>query len=170
LIATQWIHFNDSINRKQFVVYSVNGFSALEWIDDGQSYFLADSALQNDQERMRFHIRPNRLNSGVAMIQSALPFHQQIQNGVSVTEWNGNSIAFIEQKNYSLPELAEIDYLVIGKNSININKLRNALNVKLVILDGSNSSWYVNQWKEFCDKKNISFHAVLEKGAFVLTE
>jgi competence protein ComEC len=170
LIATQWIHFNDSINRKQFVVYSVNGFSALEWIDDGQSYFLADSALQNDQERMRFHIRPNRLNSGVAMIQSALPFHQQIQNGVSLTEWNGNSIAFIEQKNYSLPELAEIDYLVIGKNSININNLRNALNVKLVILDGSNSSWYVNQWKEFCDKKNISFHAVLEKGAFVLTE
>jgi competence protein ComEC len=170
LIATQWIHFNDSINRKQFVVYSVNGFSALEWIDDGQSYFLADSALQNDQERMRFHIRPNRLNSGVAMIQSALPFHQQIQNGVSLTEWNGNSIAFIEQKNYSLPDLAEIDYLVIGKNSININKLRNALNVKLVILDGSNSSWYVNQWREFCAMKNISFHAVLEKGAFVLTE
>lgn len=170
LMVTQWFHFYDSINRQQFVVYSVNGFSAMEWIDDGQSFFLGDSALMHDQERMRFHIRPNRLNSGVTMIHTQLPFLKALDERVRITQWKGNSIAFIERKNYSLPELAEIDYLVVGKNSIQIRKLVNPLNVKKVILDGSNSRWYMNQWKEFCDKKNISFHAVLDQGAFVLTE
>ncbi len=170
LIATQWIHFNDSIKRKQFVVYSVNGFSAMEWIDNGQSYFMGDSALLHDQERMRFHIRPNQLNSGVTMVHINLPFQKELQHGVSISQWNGNSIAFIQHKNYSLPELAEMDYLVVAKNSINTNKLVNPLKVKKVILDGSNSTWYIHQWKEFCAKKNISLHAVLEEGAFVLTE
>ncbi len=170
LIVTQWFHFNDSVDRRQFVVYSVNGFSAMEWIDNGQSYFMGDSALLHDQERMRFHIRPNHLNSGVEMVYTNLPFKKELQKGVSVSHWNGNSIAFIQHKNYSLPELAEMDYLVVAKNSINTNKLVNPLNVKKVILDGSNSSWYIKQWKEFCAKKNISLHTVLEDGAFVLTE
>lgn len=170
LIVTQWIHFQDSINRKQFVVYSVNGFSAMEWMDDGQSYFLADSALIHDQERMRFHIRPNRLNSGVIKVNTQLPFEKEIQKDVRITHWNGNSIAFVQHKNYWLPELAEIDYLVVGKNSIDIRKLDGPLKVKKVILDGSNSRWYANQWKEFCADQHISFHAVLEEGAFVLTD
>ena len=142
----------------------------MEWIDNGQSYFMGDSALLHDQERMRFHIRPNRLNSGVEMVHINLPFQKELQEGVSISKWNGNSIAFIQHKNYSLPELAEMDYLVVAKNSINIKKLVNPLEVKKVILDGSNSTWYINQWKEFCAKKNISLHAVLEEGAFVLTE
>jgi competence protein ComEC len=170
LIATQWIHFRDSIDRHQFVVYSVNGFSAMEWIDNGQSYFLGDSTLAKDQDRIRFHIRPNRLNSGVAETHSQFPFQKEIENGVRVAQWNGNAIAFIEHKNYSLSELAEIDYLVIGKNSVRTSKIDKPLNVKKVILDGSNSRWYINQWKAICEKQNISFHPVLDEGAFVLTE
>lgn len=170
LITSQWIHFHDSVNHQQFVVYSVNGFSAMEWITNGQSYFMGDSALVQDQERMRFHIRPNRLNSGVTTINTHLPFQKEIQKDVHVTHWNGNSIVFVQHENYSLTELAEIDYLVVGKNSIDIRKLDSPLNVKKVILDGSNSRWYANQWKEFCADQHISFHAVLEEGAFVLTD
>jgi len=170
LITTQWIHFNDSIKRQQFVVYSVTGFSAMEWIDDGQSYFMADSALIQDQERMRFHIRPNRLNSGVSMIHSQSPFQTELEKGVHLSFWKENTIAFIDRKHDLLPEFAKIDYLVIGKNSINANKSGNHLNVKKVILDGSNSPWFIHQWKKYCAEQNISFHAVSEEGAFVLTE
>jgi hypothetical protein len=104
------------------------------------------------------------------MIRSQSPFQRELENGVRVAHWNGNTIAFIDRKNYSLPELAEIDYLVIGKNSMNANKSGNHLNVKKVILDGSNSRWYIHQWKQYCAEQNIAFHAVLDEGAFVLTE
>jgi len=170
MMITQWNHFRNAVSRQQFVVYSVNGFSALEWMEDGQSYFMADSALIRDQERMRFHIRPNRLNSGVVVIHEQVPFKREFEKGVHMVQWKGNSIAFVEQKNFSLPELTEIDYLVIGKNSINTKNLPKRLKVKKVILDGSNSGWYVDRWKAISKQENLTVYAVLEEGAFILTE
>ncbi len=168
--VTQWVHFHESVRQQQFVVYSVNGFSAMEWMSHGQSYFLADSALAKDQERIRFHIKPYRLNSGISKVHLLLPFRSEVTKGVSLFSWNGSSLAFVQHKNYSLPELAEIDYLVVGKNSVDINKLSKHVKVKKVILDGSNSRWYLNRWKEVAKQKNISVHSVLEDGAFVLTD
>ncbi len=170
LTISQWMHFNESVNRQQFVVYSVNGFSAMEWMDNGQSYFYGDSAFMHDQERVRFHVRPNRLNSGITFINHQVPFQWELEKGVSVAQWNGNSIAFIQQKNYSLPDLAEIDYLVVGKNAINMHQLPDQLKVKKVILDGSNSRSYVNRWKAISKKEDIAVHDVIEDGAFILTK
>lgn len=170
LVFTQWIHFNESINRQQFVVYSVNGFSAIEWMENGQSYFVGDSAFIQDQERMRFHVRPNRLNSGISQVSFNLPFYKELEEGVSMAQWNGNSIVFIQHKNFSLPELAKIDYLVVGKNAINPNLLPVHLKVKKVILDGSNSRRYVNQWRKVSESRHIEMHAVADDGAFILTK
>ncbi len=167
--VTQWVHFRESVNQQQFVVYSVNGFSAMEWMSHGQSYFVADTALLMDQERLRFHIKPNRLNSGVSKVHLQVPFQIEVEGEVSLFHWNGSSVAFVERKKYSLPQLAEMDYLVIGKNAVNINQVGADLRVKKVILDGSNSRWYVDRWKGVSKQKNISVHAVLEDGAFVLT-
>ena len=170
LVVTQWLHFQHSISRQQFVVYSVNGMSAMEWINHGQSYFLGDSALTHDQDRMRFHIRPNRLNSGVTTVHENLPFQKEFSSGVRIAQWNGKTIALIQQKNYSLPGLAEIDYLVVGKNSINLYELPDPLKVKYVVLDGSNSRRYIKQWREISRKQTVVVHAVLEDGAFILIE
>jgi competence protein ComEC len=170
LSITQWMHFNESINREQFVVYSVNGLSAYEWMEHGQSYFVGDSAFIQDQERVRFHVRPNRLNSGITRIHAHIPFYKELKEGVSLARWNSNTIVFIQHRNFSLPELAKIDYLVVGKNAINTNLLPVQLKVKKVILDGSNSRWYVNQWRDVSGKKGIAVHAVADEGAFILTK
>jgi len=170
LTVTQWMHFHDSVNRQQFVVYSVNGFSVVEWMDRGQSYFYGDSAFAQDQERVRFHVRPNRLSSGVAKVDTRAPFRKDLPDGVSLALWQGKSIAFIWDKNYSLPQWTEIDYLVVAKNALNVRRFPDHLKVKKIILDGSNSRWYINQWKTISEKENISLHAVLDDGAFILTE
>ncbi len=170
LVITQWIHFMESVNRQQFVVYSVNGFSAMEWMENGQSYFVGDAAFIQDQEKVRFHVRPNRLNSGIRQVSYNLPFYRELEEGVSMASWKGNSIVFVQHKNFSLPELVKIDYLVVGKNAINPNRLPVHLKVKKVILDGSNSRWYVNQWRAFSESRNIEVHAVADDGAFILTK
>jgi len=56
-----WMHFNEEVNAKRLVVYQVPGHSAIDLIENGQSLFLADSALMINDERIRFHIRPNRI-------------------------------------------------------------------------------------------------------------
>ena len=170
LTVSQWIHFKRFINQRQFVVYNVNGFSAMEWIDNGQSYFWVDSAFAQNQERVRFHIGPNRLNSGVTSIHSMIPFQKELGSGVHLFQWNGKSIVFIRNKNYVLPKSVEIDYLVVGKNAIKTKGLSDSIKVKKVILDGSNSKNYVRQWKEVLKKEKIAVHAVAEEGAFILTK
>jgi competence protein ComEC len=170
LSVTQWVHFRESIMRQQFVVYSVNGISAMEWMENGQSYFMGDSSFIQDQERVRFHVRPNRLNCGISHVQYSPPFYLELEKGVGVARWKGNSIVFIDQKNYSIPELVKIDYLVVGKNAVNTNSLPVHLKVKKVILDGSNSRWYVNRWRAVSGQQPIVVHAVADEGAFILTK
>lgn len=166
-IFTQYYHYNQRINRHQFVVYSVSGYSALEWIDRGISYFKADSALQNDEERMRFHIRPNRLQRGVTAINAEIPFRQELPNNLEGFYWKGNKIIVAQNKEAQLPVFGEIDYLVVGRNSLSPKAIE-SLSVRKVILDGSNSRSFVNRWRKVVDKEKL--HAVLDEGAFVLTQ
>ena len=45
-IFSQVVHYRQMIDQRQFVVYSVSGYSAMEWLDKGVSYLQADSALK----------------------------------------------------------------------------------------------------------------------------
>ncbi|MBL7871555.1 MAG: ComEC family competence protein [Cyclobacteriaceae bacterium] len=167
-VVTQVIHFRNVVDRKQFVVYSVSGHSAMEWIDRGVSYFNADSTLQHDEERIRFHIRPNRLQRGVSTIHTAVPFSKGIQ-GLEVYSWNNTKIAFAKNKDQQLPQSAEIDYLVVAKNSLPIPERLEDIPAKKIILDGSNSRRYINKWKRLAETDTDRLHAVLDEGAFTLT-
>jgi hypothetical protein len=115
-------------------------------------------------------VRPNRLTSGISQVSFNVPFYKELEEGVSMARWKGNSIVFVHDKNFSLPELVKIDYLVVGKNAINPNLLPVHLKVKKVILDGSNSRRYVNQWRAVSANRNIEVHAVADDGAFILTK
>lgn len=166
-IFSQVVHYRQMIDQRQFVVYSVSGYSAMEWLDKGVSYLQADSALKGDEERMRFHIRPNRLQHGITSTKMNIPFAKSIQ-GLQVFSWQGDKIVFIQNKETQLPQSAEIDYLVVAHNSIALDQL-DLQSVKKIILDGSNSRSYVNKWKRVIIDKN-KLHSVLEDGAFVLTK
>ena len=38
------------------MVYNVGGHSAIDLIDHGKAYFIADTALQNNVDKISFHI------------------------------------------------------------------------------------------------------------------
>jgi competence protein ComEC len=169
ILFTQWEHYNQAIDRRQFVVYSVNGHHAMEWIDAGKSYIQADSALMNDAERIRFHIRPNRLNSGVSDISHIIPFSKQFAEGALLYRWQGNTILHWQSAIETPSIQTEVDYLVVSENSFNLDHVNN-FTCKTVILDGTNSRFYVNKWKAVAAEKNISVHSVLDMGAFILIQ
>jgi len=168
-VATQVVHFRNFVNRKQFVVYSVSGHSAMEWIDRGVSYFNADSTLQFDEERIRFHIRPNRLQHGVSAVNTEIPFAKDI-NGLMAYLWNNKKIVFVANRDLQLPQSAEIDYLVVAQNSIPVPDRLKDIPAKKIILDGSNSRSYINKWKRLAEANTEQLHSVLDDGAFTLTK
>lgn len=99
----------------------------------------------------------------------------------------GQSIKFIEdielQSVYNLNDekLLVVDSLgvydvksfqpsyVLLRNSpkINLNRLLDSLQPKIVIADGSNYKSYLQRWKLTCEQQKIPFHQTSEKGAFV---
>jgi competence protein ComEC len=168
LIFTQFKHFQKDVNQKQFVIYSISGHSAMEWIDHGISYFKSDSLLPQDKERIRFHIRPNRLQHGVVSVNTTIPFGKAISQDMEVYFWQNNKILFVSNKNVQLPQNAKIDYLVVAKNSIPVSRELDRLGVKKLILDGSNSRSYINRWKKSTDSLRV--YSVIDNGAFVLNE
>jgi len=139
----QWSHFAAEVNHKQMIVYSINNHQAIEFMDRGNSYFVSDSLLRNDVERVRFHIQPNRLFHGIKDTSNEVPIKIDV-NGVTLFLWRNETIAWIDGKDDRLPVNASFDYLVVSKNSLTIKQLAK-LNVKKIIFDGSNSKKYIEK-------------------------
>ncbi|HCW09016.1 MAG TPA: hypothetical protein DGG95_16795 [Cytophagales bacterium] len=161
----QWMHFTNEVDQKQMIVYSINKHSAIEFIDHGQSYFLADSSLIKDRERIRFHILPNRLIHGVSSTSYTIPFSTKV-NDFNCFQWNNSSLAYVDKPNSHIPENLYLDYLVIGSDALSKNQI-SKLKVRHVIFDGSNSMRYVDKMVALLSLMNISTHAVLKDRAFV---
>lgn len=165
LIVTQVLHHAE-ISDHQFIVYSVSGYSALEFIDRGVSYARLDSGLASNDERVRFHIRPNRLNRGVHRTHTEIPFAKGA-HGFQLFLWQSNRIGFVQDEIH-LPVAADVDYLIIGRNAIR-HPDQLVKKAKKIILDGSNSRSYVAQWKRWAAEYGMDVHPVIESGAFILT-
>jgi competence protein ComEC len=61
------------------------------------------------------------------------------------------------------------DIIVISKTpSISIRNLSMVFNCRQWIFDSSNSSRKVNEWKNECEQLGLPYHAVVDKGAFVM--
>jgi len=61
------------------------------------------------------------------------------------------------------------DYVLLRNSpKINLNRLIDHLEPKLIIADGSNYKSYQERWLETCVKKEIPFHQTSEKGAFII--
>jgi len=60
--------------------------------------------------------------------------------------------------------------MILLRNSpkINLDRLIDHLEPKLIIADGSNYKSYVARWEETCFNKKLPFHATAKKGAFII--
>lgn len=62
--------------------------------------------------------------------------------------------------------------IVLLKNSpkINLERLIEFYNPKLIIADGSNYKSFIVNWKNTCIKKKTPFYDTSQKGAFIIKE
>jgi competence protein ComEC len=161
----QWSHFSNEVDQQQMVVYSINKHKAIEFIDRGHSYFISDSSLLIDSERIRFHILPNRLIHGVTKTEFEIAFLSE-RNGVNFYQWNKHNFAWIDSKDDRLPVDSSIDYLIVSQNSLQKNQIAK-LKVKQIIFDASNSRRYVELITDLAKANKIATYSVIKEGAFI---
>jgi competence protein ComEC len=164
----QWMHFYKETDVQKITVYKVGGHSAWDIMDSGQAFFFTDSALVNDWEKIRFHIRPNRLQSGVSTVRQADNFDfVRIFQGCRLVVWNRVTILQIQQRDFSLPSGISPDFIVLGNNAIkSLNDIA-TLNCKKLILDSSNSFYFATRILKEAQNKSMNVHSVHHHGAFI---
>ncbi len=165
LIFSQVQHLYHNLNVQQFVVYSVSNHTAMEWISNGKSYYVADSSLLQDAERTRFHILPNRLQHGVKETLQEIPFEQNYV-GYQFYNWRDYTIAVLDKRGQPPP--VPVNYLIVSHQSLSLRDTSKLLATSKIILDGTNSSPYIARWKLAQQNKPWQVHAVSDDGAFIL--
>ena len=87
----------------------------------------------------------------------------------SVYNFNNELLLVIDSSSaYNVKEFKS-DYILLRNSpKLNLNRLIDSLNPKLIIADASNYKSYVQSWKATCEHKKIPFHSTYEKGAFIL--
>ena len=67
------------------------------------------------------------------------------------------------------PDSYKIDIVLLTYSpKINLNRMLECLQPKMIIADGSNYKSYVKRWKKSCAKKNIAFHFTGTDGAYII--
>ncbi len=65
------------------------------------------------------------------------------------------------------PKTSDIDIVLLSFSpKVNLERMIDSLQPKLIIADGNNYTSYVSRWKKTCLKKNIPFYNTKEKGAY----
>jgi competence protein ComEC len=166
----QWWHFTTRITLPRVTVYNVRGHSAIDFIGNSKTYFVSDSALSADANKIGFHIRPNRVRSGVNKVITGAPGFVRAFQGGKIISWNSLIIVQLTQKDFILPEQLNPDWIIVGNNAVrDIENFASTYKNPMIILDSSNSfyysEWFTKEWKA----RNNRVHSVQTQGAFELT-
>jgi competence protein ComEC len=165
--SLQWLHFAREVNSARFTLYDIPGHMAMDFIDRGETSFVADSVVRADPQMVRYHITPNRLMAGVRHINPVFPLRRPLK-GCTLTVWHGITILHISSKDFTLPPEVKIDWLIIGNNAISAPE-KTGLNLAFskIILDSSNSIFFAGHFLKNAKLLKLDVHSVLQDGAFV---
>lgn len=166
----QWRHFGRDIHVRKFIVYGVNGHTAIDFIDRGKAYFLTDSILMNDDQKIRFHIKPNRLISGVDKVFPQRQLFVRSIPGGEIGVWCNSVVVVIKEKGMVLPDALRPDFIVIASNAVDdVPALSRQYPESKIILDSSNSYFYLNKVDFQTRREGIEIYSVSRDGAFEYT-
>lgn len=179
LIAGLPVKLNKS-NQKKMIVYNIKGHSAINFINDNNNIIFTDLSQINDKSKIQFHMRNNWILLGTKNEQFINP--DTVKNGITIM----NSGLFAKENFFKFyktnigwinnhTELSEfssckikLDYIIISDNpKIKIRDILNRFEVKVLIIDSSNSVYKARQFTEQCTELGVDYHAVFKSGAFI---
>lgn len=164
----QWHHHITEIKPPKLVIYKVPGYRAFEFSCNGQSHFYADPLLVANSDRMRFHVRPNRLISGIYTTSSndSSTLFSNL-NGVTAFYWHSKLIVAMHHPDFNLQPNHKIDYLIISNNAVKSWEQLDRVNVGTIILDSSNSLRTATVLLDDAKSRSLNVYSVLHSGAYV---
>jgi competence protein ComEC len=164
----QWYHYTAEINIRKMTVYNITGHTAVDLIENGQIFFIADSSLRSEPQKVAFHMGANRIKSGGQKVYTSIKTRED-RNGCSLIVWNKKAVVHIYKSGFRLPEKLNADFVIVSNNSIrNVDELLKHISVKNLILDSSNSKHHSSNLMQQNMQTATKIYSVVHQGAFEL--
>lgn len=164
----QWNHFVGSVDVRKMVVYRVYGHTAIDLMDAGRAWFVADTSLLMQDSRIDFHIAPNRLRSGISSTSVGPPFTRRLPS-IEITRWQGTTIIRLTDKGFTMPEGIRPDIIIVSNNAVaGFAQFLGRYQHVRVVLDSSNRYYYASKFVEIARELGVKVHSVNHDGAFTL--
>lgn len=163
-----WKQFQ-ATKDENLIVYNVRNHSAIEILENGQSYHFSDSALLKNPSLADFQMKSNR---AAHAIQSVFPgnsfsFVRNLK-GCRLIQWNNISMLQVMDKDFSFSRDLPVNYLIITNNALErFDDIEEKIDCHNIILDSSNSREVAERLMHDAKQYNRSMHSVLHHGAFV---
>lgn len=167
-IRINWLHNN--INKKEITFHRVNNHVAIDFIADGKSLLLTDSLLWMDEDKKRFHIAPNQLQSYVNEKSSI--FLSSNQKPFHVVSWNNFDFLILKGdiKDWEISSLFTYDFVILANDFRgSIEDVVDQVNFDHLILDGSLKGYVADRLLKEVNALNIDAHSVYHDGAKQIT-
>ncbi|HEY0770942.1 MAG TPA: hypothetical protein VGD31_11480, partial [Sphingobacteriaceae bacterium] len=119
-------------------------------------------------ERIRFHIHPNRLRAAVHNVKSidTSGIGRHVPGG-NIFYWHGKLIVYKRDGLLRIPDNVTPDILIVANNSLHVRDIKKIRSSSgLIILDSSNSYFYVSQFLKEAAAAGLRVHSVKHNGAY----
>jgi competence protein ComEC len=167
----QWNYYFERRDKIKIAVYKIPGHSAMDFFAESKVFFLSDSALYQDAGKIRFHVRPNRLISGVHEVYNGPKFNfiYDIGEGKAII-WRNKKLLYLADNATPLPRNFVPDLIVIANNAnIDMAAFDGQCRNSIFVFDSSNSFYYVKKKLIEAEQLKLTAYSVLHNGAFELT-
>jgi competence protein ComEC len=176
----------ESNKQKYVVVYNINKITAINIIEGKDNILFANiDSVANKQ--IEFTAKNNWLKKGLDREKyiDISPNYQSVLSNVAVIDnqsvfYKRGFIGFdeirifIADQNffpavYEYKEKTKLDYIVLSNNSTaKLSDLIDIFEFDTIIIDGSNSTYRLQEWLTENETLNLKIHNVQEKGAFIV--
>ncbi len=166
-VIFDWVHLGRHVKVASITIYSVRGQSAIDLIDRGHAYFFADSALLADDQRIGYHIRPNRQIAGATIvIERDHPFVRDL-DGARIIRWKHHTIIQVMADHNKIPSVIRPDLIVVSHGAVkDFLAFADVYPETPIILDGSNPVSYARRFIESVEATHPAIYDVSQDGAF----
>lgn len=166
------------LHQQKIVIYSLPKATAIDFITANQGILLADSIVFHDDSKFNFHIKNNRIISGIGSDQNILPIIQDFSSQALTKrdrfiQFNDMRLVIVDPAfNYEPNgKLMKVDYIVLSHNpKLSIRELAAIFSFSIAVVDNSNSPWKTTEWIEECKEMGIQYYSIRDNGAFVISE
>lgn len=161
---SQW----ETFNQKKIIVYNISQHQAIDFIRGNHYHFVGDSSLDEKSQLSIYNIKPAHINFRLNKPSDLSKIFYK-KNNLCQFYSTRFLIADSSINYYPLAKKINMDYILITQNpSLTIADLTQNFECKNFIVDASNPSWKIEQWKKECEDLHLHFHSVSEQGAFVI--